>query len=82
MGGRSENRPVNGSNEAPSEQIKDASWSDDSRGKRSRFYIANCGQRPRLNGYLKNSTSNDVAKKGVAKKSTATPLNFDDLSQS
>ena len=29
----------------PSEQIKDASWSDDSRGKRSGFYIANCKTR-------------------------------------
>ena len=30
-------------NEEPSEQIKDASWSADRRGKRSVFYIANCG---------------------------------------
>ena len=30
-----------------SEQIIDASWSVDRRGKRSGFYIANCGKHPR-----------------------------------
>ena len=33
-------------NVEPSEQIKDASWSANRRGKRSGFYIANCGKRP------------------------------------
>ena len=37
---------MNGANVEPSEQIKDASWSDDSRGKRSGFYIVNCGRAP------------------------------------
>ena len=35
---------MDGSNEEPSEQIKDASWSADRRGKQSGFYIANCGK--------------------------------------